>query len=217
MPVLERVNHLISDPINVLDIDIVRGADGRATTTVFRARALTYNKPYRVTDDGYDFYTEEWRPSVFRKSIAQDIARARRVPLYYNHVTQRVDRTALPLGAITEFHDNDEALEFTARFVGLDTPDVSRVAGLLDQRVIRGVSVGARVYSNRNADQAVRVRTAARLDEISLVMTPAFDDAQVLDDATPVESRSAAVPTPVLDAWADRLAAVGITRKEAEL
>lgn len=216
MPVLERVNHLISDPIDLVDIDIVRGTNGRPTTTVFRARAVTYDKPYRVSDDGIDFYTEEWRPTSFRKSIAQDAERGRRLPLFYNHVTQRVDRNALAIGAVTEFHDNDEALEFTARFVGMEHPDVSRVASLLDQHVIRGVSIGARVYSNRNADQRVRVRTAARLDEISLVMTPAFDDAQVLDDATPVEARSAPVPTPNLDRWADRLAAVGITRKEVE-
>ena len=216
MPVLERVNHLMSDPIDVVDIDIMRSAvDNRPVTAMFRARALTYDKPYRVTDDGVEFYTEEWRPSVFRKSLAQDIERGRRLPLFYNHVTQRVDRNALAIGAVTEFHDNDDALEFTARFVGLDTPDVSRIAALLDQRVIRGVSIGARVYSNRNADQRVRVRTAARLDEISLVMTPAFDDATVLDDfAPPPAGRSAPPSTPALDRWADRLAAVGITRKE---
>lgn len=216
MPVLERINHLLPEPVEVLDMDITRGADGRAASAVFRARALTYNHPYRVTDDGIDFYTEEWRPTVFRKSIQQDVDRGRRLPLYYNHVTSRVDPRAIALGGVTKFHDLDDHLEFTARFVGLEHPDVSRVAGLLEQRVLRGVSIGARVYSNRNEDKSVRVRTAARLDEISLVMSPAFEDATILDDLSePAAGRTAPpVSTPVLDRWADRLVELGITRKE---
>lgn len=214
MPVVERINHLMPEPFDVLDIEVVRGADGRPASAVFRARALSFDRPYRVSDDGVDWYTEEWRPSVFRKSLAQDAERGRRLPLYYNHVTTRVDPHAIALGGVTEFHEYDDRLEFTARFVGLEHPDVSRIAALLDQRVLRGVSIGARVYSNRNADTRVRIRTAARLDEISLVMAPAFDDAHVLDDAQLVEDRNAPVATPALDRWAERLAPLGITRKE---
>ena len=214
MPVLERINHLLPEPFDVLDIDITRGVDGKPAAAVFRARAVTYDHPYRVSDDGVDFYTEEWRSSAFKKSIAQDVDRGRRLPLYYNHITTRVDPHAIALGGITKFHEFDDRLEFTARFVGLEHPDVSRIAALLDQRVLRGVSIGARVYSNRNEDRAVRVRTAARLDEISLVMNAAFDDATVLDDSpAPVAGRSA-LPTPALDRWAERLAPLGITRKE---
>ena len=214
MPVVERINHLMPEPFDVLDLDVVRGTDGRPSAAKFRARALSFDHPYRVTDDGVDWYTEEWRPSVFRKSLAQDAERGRRLPLYYNHVTTRIDPRAIALGGVTELHEFDDRLEFTARFVGLEHPDVSRIAALLDQRVLRGVSIGARIYSNRNADARVRIRTAARLDEISLVMSPAFDDAHVLDPDEVEIAASAVVATPALDRWAERLAPLGITRKE---
>lgn len=207
MPVIETINHALSEPFELVDIQIARSADGRTTGTEFRARALTYDRKYRVSDNGMDWYTEVWKPSAFKKSIAQDVDRGRKVPLHWNH-----DAGQIPLGHITEWDNNINELTFTARFAGLGDPTVARVAELVENGVIRGVSIGARVYENERAAKGSveRVRTSARIDEISLVMSPGLEDALVGVSAGDGEEGARSdhdrVGHPRLDHWTEQLA-----------
>jgi HK97 family phage prohead protease len=184
-------------PLEVLDVTRA-GAEGDGRTLV--ARALTYNRPEPVSDDGgKTVYVEEWRPGVFAKSLR---LRGARLPLLTNH-----DRRVLPVGGVHTWEDSPSALGFTARLA--DTTGGRDVLELVDMGVLRGVSVGAEPITSLRTPTGV-ARIEAKLLEISLTAFPQLAGAEVLavrheilDDDPDVPA-----PTPLLDtasAWLDGL------------
>ena len=167
-------------------LDITRSATGRTLI----GRALWYNRPEVVTDDGgRTHYVEEWMPQVFARTIAE---RGNRIPLLGYH-----DNRRMPFGAVQQWPDADDALLFEAK--------VSRtVAGdelleLIADGAMTGVSVGARPINNRNvmyAGQRGVQRVEAKLLELSLCALGQLDGAEVLT----VRADAPPTTTPRLDA-----------------
>lgn len=113
-------------------------------------------------------------PEMFtRGAFADLLASKARVKLTdYNHSMQRV-----PVGYSNAFEERSTGL--WARFRLNKTPEGESARANAEEGVYRGLSVGfiPRAEERRNG---VRVITAARLDHVSLVEDPAYDDAEIL-------------------------------------
>lgn len=160
---------MINRSLDITDVTIERRPEGRTLI----CRALTYGRPYSVTDDGARFYTEVWRAGVFAKSIAQRGPRER-IPLMTLH-----ERRRLPIGAVLDVQDN--AKDFIFRSKVSDTRDGDEALTLIEDGVLTGVSVGAHILANRAITGGVE-RVEAALHEISLAPASMsqFPDAGVL-------------------------------------
>jgi hypothetical protein len=149
------MNQLITRSLTMDDMHVERTAEGRTIV----ARALTYNVPYRVSDDGgASFYKEIWRTGVFAKSIAQRGSKER-IPLLTLH-----DRRKLPVGAVIGVEDG---ADFIFRAKVSNTAAGDEALELVNDGVLTGVSVGARILTNRAIQGGVE-RIDAILQEISL-------------------------------------------------
>lgn len=160
------MNEIIQRSLELDSIDVQRDGEGRTLI----GRALTYNVPYDVSDDGgRSRYHEVWRAGVFAKSIAQ---RAGRIPLMLLH-----DHRRLPIGATTGVEPSDEAFIFRAKISR--TRDADEALELVRDGALTGISVGARPLNNRRLAGGVE-RIEAVLHELSLVPIGQMSDGGVL-------------------------------------
>jgi len=151
-------------------VDIRRSAEGRTLI----GRALRYNVPEVVTDDGgRTHYLEEWMPGVFARSIAE---RGDKIPLYALHDTHR-----LPFGAVKSWLDEDNALGFAARVSRTQAGD--ELLELINDGAMTGVSVGAvprQDHSSVRGGRSIVQRIEAKLLELSLCPLGQLEGAEVL-------------------------------------
>src|SRR6185369_6346928 len=136
--------------------------DGR---TVFGS-ALTYDRPYRVTDDGRNYYREGWRAGAVRTSL--EACR--------NTFELRAWHTDTRIGLV-HFEDGATGLTFRAP---LDESDAGEAA-LAD--VLAGsfpaVSLGFRPRQQQRDAKQVLWRTKADIRELSLAPRGQYADALV--------------------------------------
>lgn len=135
-------------------------------------------------------------PEMFaRGAFAELLASKARVKLTdYNHSMQRV-----PVGYSNAFEERSTGL--WARFRLNRTPEGESARANAADGVYGGLSIGfiPRAEERRGG---VRVITAARLDHVSLVEDPAYDEAEIID------VRSAGVD---LDEWRRAFAPLDLT------
>lgn len=136
---------------------------------VLEGTAVTYGKPYRVSDDGgATYYREEWEPGAFTSSI---VASRNFFELRRSHADERL--------GIVSFADEDERLSFTAT---LDDSDEGEAA--LEEYAtgrLRGVSLRFRPRRHAPPDErGVLVRLRADIRELSLTNSGQYTDAKVL-------------------------------------
>lgn len=157
---------VIRRSLEINDLDVVRSSEGRTIV----ARALTYNVPYEVSDDGgLSYYHETWRRGVFDKSITQ---RAGRIPLLVTH-----DRRSLPIGATIGVEPDAKAFIFRAKVSNVRAGD--EALELVNDGALTGISVGARILNSKRVQRGVE-RIEARLEELSLTPFAQMADGNVL-------------------------------------
>jgi phage head maturation protease len=155
--------------------------DVEAAGRVIEGTALTYDKAYRVSDDGKHFYLEGWRAGAFTDGI-----RARR-----NTFELRIDHADQRAGTV-QFSETRRALGFVA--TADDTPLGDAVLALIDSGRIGGVSM--RFESDRQtARNGViwRQRGIPRELSVALAHTAQYDDALVSGRRTLLEADPADV------------------------
>lgn len=153
--------------LEIDDIAVERSSQGRILT----ARALTYNTPYDVSDDGgRSWYQEVWRAGVFTKSLTQ---RAGKIPMLITH-----DRRAMPIGATIGAVDDPGAFIFRAKVSNTQAGD--EALELINDGALTGISVGAVSLKDREVKRGVVERIEAKLAEISLTPFAQMADGQVL-------------------------------------
>jgi len=143
--------------------DLSIRSDGRTITGI----VVPYDTEARVSDGGAP-YVERFQRGAFAKTIAE---RGDRVKLLVSH-----DRRSLPIGRAVSLVEQPDGLHIEARVSATRQGD--EALELVRDGVVDSLSIGFRPIASRN-DRGVTVRTEARLDEVSLVLFGAYEDARI--------------------------------------
>ncbi len=167
-----------------------------------RGLAVPYSSPNRVSDDGAEFYDEEWAPGAFTRDVAKG---GLWVNLMLGHAGDDGDRW---LGRCVGLEETNEGL-FPSFRINRDHPQAEEARS----GELTGWSVGARVYRSRQetrAGRTVMVRLSAGLNHVAATRSPQYAAAGVLV-ARDHELLTPA-PTPRLDAARAALEALRLRR-----
>lgn len=146
------------------DLDV--RTDGRTVAGI----AVPFDVPADITDT-QGTYRETFRGGSFARTIEQ---RGSRVKALAQH-----DRRRMPLGRASLLREDASGLYVELRIS--KTGDGDEVLELARDGALDGLSIGFRPVEDRwNAHRTEVERLAVRLDEVSLVAFPAYDDARVL-------------------------------------
>jgi len=134
--------------------------------------AVPYNREMRVTDDGVNFYLEEFAPGAFSRDVAKG---GRWVNLMLGHSGDAGERL---LGRCVALEENDGGLYPSFR-LNRDHPraEAARAGELI------GWSVSARVYRSRRIErktQAVTIRESCGISHVAATAKPQYAGAGVL-------------------------------------
>lgn len=192
---------------------------------MFRKSAVLKIKAFEfdtkaISDDGLfsgygsvfgvvDSYNEVVAPGAFLESIAETKAKGRTFPVLWQH------RTGEPIGdwKIDSLKEDDRGL-FGDGELWMDDAAYAKTAYRgMKSGAITGLSIGYWVRES-TFDEKTRIRTLTKLDlvEISIVTTPANDEARV--DA--VKARLAQGQYPTIREFEELLREKGFSRSEAE-
>jgi HK97 family phage prohead protease len=144
--------------------DLCVRSDGRTITGL----AVPWDTPTRVSDGGAS-YLEAFSRGAFTRTIAE---RGDRIKFLALH-----DQRRLPLGRITSLTEDASGLVIEARVSETSAGDEALT--LIRDGALDGLSIGFRPVRHVVKD-GVTVRTEARLNEVSAVSIPAYDDARIL-------------------------------------
>lgn len=146
------------------DLEVRNGGDGRTITGL----AVPFGRDTEVSDGG-GHYLERFVRGAFARTIAE---RGDRVKLLAQH-----QRTQLPVGRATVLREDPAGLYAELKVSKTEAGD--EVLELVRDGALDGLSVGFRPIRDRQAGTVLE-RVEVRLDEISAVAFPAYDDARVL-------------------------------------
>lgn len=135
--------------------------------TIF-GRAVPYNVTAEV-NDGLGPYRERFAPGAFARSVAE---RGHKVRLFALH-----DTRAMPIGRASELREGADGLYVA--FAVPRTRDGDEALELVASGTVDGFSVGFQSIRHRKEADGTVTRVEASLREISLVHSPAYDDARV--------------------------------------
>lgn len=168
-----------------------------------------------VDDEGV--YRERFRQGAFAKTIAQRGDRVKALALH--------DRRRLPLGRAHSLRE--DAHGFVAELRISQTREGDEALELVRDGALDALSIGFRPVeggSEWNRDRTEVDRTEVRLNEISLVAFPAYEDARILAvrhtadglqvDCPPATTEAPSAPgSPVTDGTADEPTSTGGIRQ----
>ncbi len=123
-----------------------------------------------------DSYNEVVAPGAFLESLAETKGKGRTIPVLWQH------RSGEPIGAwdIDSLKEDDHGLIGDGQLWLDDAPYAKIALRGMQSKSITGLSIGYYVRES-SFDEKTRIRTLTKLDlvEISIVTTPANDDARV--------------------------------------
>lgn len=131
--------------------------------------AVTYGRPYRVSDDGgATYYREQWEAGAFAASIT---ASRNTFEFRRSHADERL--------GIVSFTDEESRLAFTATVD--DSDEGEQALEQYHRGTLRGVSLRFRPRRHAPPDErGVLVRLRADIRELSLTNSGQYGDAKVL-------------------------------------
>lgn len=155
----------------VIKREAVGTIEGTGDGRTLDLRVVPWNTRARVTDNGRDFYYEEWLPGCFG-----NIENApNRVDVLMNFEHERGIGGVIGRG--TELRNATDGFEGTFRM--LNAADADKALELVNEGILTGVSLEAEPIESVREDGVVK-RVKARLVNIALCRSPAFEQAQVL-------------------------------------
>lgn len=121
-----------------------------------------------------DSYREVVEPGAFTESLAELAAKARKVPVLWQH------RSGEPIGVYTTLREDTTGLYVEGELLTKDVARAAEAHALMKAGAVTGLSIGYWVRDAVN-DEKEGVRRLKKLDlvEVSLVTFPANDDARV--------------------------------------
>ena len=175
--------------------------DVKLSRRIIEGRAVPYGVAEVVSDDGVEWYREEWALGAFTRH-ATEPALTGRVKLNYTHDDTRLMNW---LGRTLHLEERPDGLYGEWKVDATDVGDLALFK--VGDGQLRGLSVAARFVESRKIGD-VTVRTRAMLDHVALCEQGAFSTAEVLA----VRQRPPAAPQP--NQWADALAKLRAARTD---
>lgn len=148
--------------------ELVPTGDGRTLDL----RIVPFNTVARVSDRPGEVYEEMWMPGAFDKQLSAP----NRVDVLVNFEHQ--PGIGGVVGRGTELRDTGEALDMTARM--LNAPDADKALELVNEKVLTGVSLEAIPLKSERGPDGIMRRIKARLVNVALCRSPAFEAAQIM-------------------------------------
>lgn len=139
---------------------------------------------YGAVFSNIDSYDDIIAPGAFAASIAEHKAAGTMPVMLWNH-----DAMAMPIGVWTDLFEDDHGLKMSGRF--LDTVAGRDAYTIAKAGAVTGLSIGYFVTASeieKRDGKTVRVITAVKLVEVSLVTFPANDLARVNDVKSHMET-----------------------------
>lgn len=172
------------------------------------ARIVPYNTVATVSDGG-PTYKEMFLPGAFGPQLRA----ANRVDVLLNFEHRQSIGDVVGRG--TSLRDENDGLYGSFRV--LDHADGDKALELVNAGVLGGMSVEFAAVRSRTVDGVVQ-RQSARIRNVALCRSPAYEDARVLavrqadEDAEEEQEREVIVLPPLLPASFDRLSRFGVTQ-----
>jgi uncharacterized protein len=161
--------------IRDFDLEVKAGADG-----VFYGYGSVFGNVDRAN--------EIVAAGAFTSSLAERAAKGRTLPVLWQH------RTDSPIGVYDVVREDQKGLRVEGRLLVKDVALAAEAHALMRAGAVSGLSIG---YWTResNYDEKTGIRTLTRLDleEISIVTTPANDEARI--DAVKMKLAYGSLPT----------------------
>jgi HK97 family phage prohead protease len=130
-----------------------------------------------------DWHRDLIAPGAFDKTLAQQKAAGRKMPMYAEHSFALLGGDQHPVGVWDEVEHDQLGLRVKGRFIGLKHPDVSRIYELSKEGLINGLSiaykVGDYVKGTRAGEPARTIKEIEHLHSIDLVSDPSNPLARV--------------------------------------
>lgn len=142
--------------------------DGRTVDV----RVVPYNVAAEVSDDGRNFYREEWADSAFNDQLVA----GHRLKVLLNFEHQK--GIANIVGKGLELRSMPDGLHGTFRMS--ETQDGDKALELVRDGILDSVSLEAYAKKSIRTAEGVLRRVKAHLHNVALCRTPAFADAKVL-------------------------------------
>jgi HK97 family phage prohead protease len=141
-------------------------ADGVAEDGTFEG----YGSVFGIVDS----YQEVVSPGAFTDSLAELAGKGRKVPILWQH------RTDQPVGVYLDVHEDDHGLFVRGQLLIDAVAQAAEAHALIKAGAVTGLSIGYWVRES-SFDEKTGIRTLTKLDlvEVSLVTSPANDDARV--------------------------------------
>jgi HK97 family phage prohead protease len=155
----------------VIKREAVGTIEGTGDGRTLDLRVVPWNTKARVTDNGRDFYEEVWLPGCFERQEGAP----NRVDVLMNFEHERGIGGVIGRG--TELRNEADGQHGTFRM--LQAADADKALELVNEGILTGVSLEAEPIESVNEDGVIK-RVKARLVNIALCRSPAFQDAQVL-------------------------------------
>jgi HK97 family phage prohead protease len=152
--------------LKVRDFSLSVKASGAAEDGTFEG----YGSVFGVVDS----YQEVVSPGAFAESLAELAAKARKIPILWQH------RNDQPIGVYLDVHEDDTGLFVKGQLLIGDVAQATEAHALIKAGAVTGLSIGYWVRES-SFDEKTGIRTLTKLDlvEVSLVTMPANDDARV--------------------------------------
>lgn len=148
------------------DLKIRSDGDGRT----IHGLLMPFDRPTRISNTIEGTFVEIFRRGSFARTINEA---GRKVRLQVLHD----ERTRLPIGASTVLTEDTDGLRGAFRVS--KTRQGDEVLELIRDQALTGFSIGFRSISDRKPKPGVIERIEVALHEVSVVASPAYDDARV--------------------------------------
>ena len=146
----------------------IRDGDDFGDGRTIEGMAVPFGRPAWVRDRGGPAYQEQFKRGAFARSIND-----RQVKLFGMH-----DRTKFPLGVTSSLEERRDGLYMSARIA--ETRDGDDVLALVNAGAVDSLSIGFVPRQEKKAADGLVTRTEVELTEVSVVHTPAYDEARIL-------------------------------------
>jgi HK97 family phage prohead protease len=164
----------------VITREAVGTIEGTGDGRTLDLRVVPWNTPARVTDNRRDYYTEVWLPGCFDRQVKAPNRVRVKDKIADNDVLMNFEHERGIGGVIghgVELRNEESGFEGTFRM--LAAADADKALELVNEGILTGVSLEAEPIETVREDGVVK-RVKARLVNIALCRSPAFQEAQVL-------------------------------------
>jgi uncharacterized protein len=157
----------VEQRVTPADLEIRGGSEGRTICGI----AVPFDSPTEIRESKYSSFTEVFRPSAFRKTIAD--GRPERIKVFGKHL-----RAGMPVGRALLLREDPVGLYAELGITKTQAGD--EILAMVRDSTLDGLSIGFEALRDKWSPKRDFVeRLEAKLREVSVVDWPAYENAVV--------------------------------------